>query len=461
LFCGGASLVESGVLAMTRVRQGRGERRPIETREATVESMSHDGRGVVRIDGKATFVHGALPGERVRLRIARRHRNFDEAETAAVLEPSADRVEPACERFGVCGGCSLQHLDPRAQIASKQQVLLDALRHIGDLEPERVFAPVTGPSPWGYRRKARLGVKFVAKKAKALVGFRERNSSFVTDTDRCPVLHPRVGETLGALATLIGSLDIRDRVPQVEVAMGDEACVFVFRTLVPPSAADADRLRSFGGAHGVAVYVQEGGLDSIRPLDPPGVQLTYALPEFGVELEFRPGDFTQVNFDVNRLMVARAVELLRPQGCERVLDLFCGLGNFTLPIARRAAEVVGVEGEAGLVARARANALRNGIGNARFVTANLYAALDAEPWAHERFEAALLDPPRTGAIELLPLLPRLGVARLVYVSCYPGTLARDAAELVHRHGYRLAGAGAMDMFPHTAHVESIAVFERR
>ena len=443
------------------MQRRRERQRPELAREAVIESSSHDGRGVARIDGKATFVHGALPGERVRLRVVRHHRNFDEAEAEAVLEPSADRVEPACPRFGVCGGCSLQHVAPVAQIESKQQALLDALRHIGHLEPERVFAPIVGSSPWGYRRKARLGVKYVGKKGKVLVGFRERSSSFVTDTERCPVLHPRVGEALTALATQIGSLDIRERVPQVEVAMGDERCILVFRVLAPPSAGDAERLRSFGAAHGFVVYLQEGGLDSIRPLDPPGVQLTYALPEFDVELEFRPGDFTQVNFEVNRLMVARAVELLRPQPQERVLDLFCGLGNFTLPLARRAAEVVGVEGEAGLVARARANALRNGIGNARFYTANLYAALDAEPWLRERFEAALLDPPRTGAVEVLPLLPRLGVERLVYVSCYPGTLARDAAELVQRHGYRLVGAGAMDMFPHTAHVESIAVFERR
>jgi 23S rRNA (uracil1939-C5)-methyltransferase len=443
------------------MQRRRERQRPELAREAVIESSSHDGRGVARIDGKATFVHGALPGERVRLRVVRHHRNFDEAETEAVLEPSADRVEPACPRFGVCGGCSLQHVAPVAQIESKQQALLDVLRHIGHLEPERVFAPIVGSSPWGYRRKARLGVKYVGKKGKVLVGFRERSSSFVTDTERCPVLHPRVGEALTALATLIGSLDIRERVPQVEVAMGDERCILVFRVLAPPSAGDAERLRSFGATHGFVVYLQEGGLDSIRPLDPPGVQLTYALPEFDVELEFRPGDFTQVNFEVNRLMVARAVELLRPQPQERVLDLFCGLGNFTLPLARRAAEVVGVEGEAGLVTRARANALRNGIGNARFYTANLYAALDAEPWLRERFAAALLDPPRTGAVEVLPLLPRLGVERLVYVSCYPGTLARDAAELVQRHGYRLVGAGAMDMFPHTAHVESIAVFERR
>lgn len=443
------------------MRDGRGGQPPQAVREAVIESASHDGRGVARLDGKATFVQGALPGERVQLRVLRRHRNFDEAETLAVLEPSPDRVEPACARFGVCGGCSLQHLAAGAQIAAKEQALLDALRRIGQLEPGEVFAPIVGASPWGYRRKARLGVKYVAKKARALVGFRERSSSFVTDTDRCPVLHPRVGEALGELAALIGSLDVRDRVPQVEVAMGDDACILVFRVLAPPSAADADRLRAFGRAHEVAVYLQEGGLDSIRPLDPPGVTLSYALPDFGVVLEFRPGDFTQVNFEVNRLMVARGIELLRPRPDERVLDLFCGLGNFTLPLARRAGEAVGVEGEAGLVARARANAARNGLCNAHFFTADLYAAPDAAPWARKRFAAALLDPPRTGAFEVLPLLPRLGVERLVYVSCYPGTLARDAAELVQRHGYRLAGVGAMDMFPHTAHVESIAVFERR
>lgn len=443
------------------MQRSRGGHSPITIREAVIESSSHDGRGVARLDGKATFVHGALPGERVRLRVVRRHRNFDEAETEAVLEPSPDRVEPRCPRFGVCGGCSLQHLAPRAQIAAKQQALLDALRHIGQVEPEEVFAPIVASSPWGYRRKARLGVKYVAKKSRVLVGFRERSSGFVTETEHCPVLQPRVGEALGALAELIGGLDIRDRIPQVELAMGDDTCILVFRVLAPPTALDADRLRSFGAAHGIAVYVQEGGLDSIRPLDAPGVSLTYALPDFDLELAFRPGDFTQVNFEVNRLMVARAVELLRPQPHERVLDLFCGLGNFTLPLARRTAEAVGVEGEAGLVAQARANAARNGIDTARFFTANLYGSLEAEPWLHERFDAALLDPPRTGALEILALLPRLGVKRLVYVSCYPGTLARDAAELVQRQGYRLLGVGAMDMFPHTAHVESIAVFERR
>jgi len=438
----------------------RRDRLPPPAREARIESLSHDGRGVARLEGKATFVHGALPGELVRLRVRKTHRNFDEAETEAVLEPSPERVAPGCDRFGVCGGCSLQHLAPAAQVAAKQQALLDALRHIGQVEPAQLYPPIVGPAPWGYRRKARLGAKYVAKKGRVLVGFRERASGFVADAVRCPVLHPRVSELLGPLAELIGGLDIRELVPQVELAMGDDACVLVFRTLQPASPDDLARLRAFGAAHGVVPYVQEGGPDTVRPVDPPGVFLTYALPEFGVELEFRPGDFTQVNTEVNRLMVGRAVELLAPRPDERVLDLFCGLGNFTLPLARRAAEVVGVEGEGGLVARARANALRNGIHNAHFHTADLYGALDREPWLGGRFTAALLDPPRTGALEVLGQLPRLGVERILYVSCYAGTLARDAAELVRQHGYRLAGAGVMDMFPHTAHVESIAVFAR-
>ena len=438
----------------------RRDRPPAEAREARIESLSHDGRGVARLDGKATFVHGALPGERVRLRVRKTHRNFDEADTEAVLESSPDRVTPACDRFGVCGGCSLQHLAPVAQIAAKQQALLDALRHIGQVEPGEVYAPLVGPSPWGYRRKARLGAKWVANKGRVLVGFRERASGFVADATRCPVLHPRVSELLGPLAELIGGLQIRELVPQVELAMGDDACVLVFRTLQPASPDDLARLRAFGAAHGVVPSVQEGGPDTVRPVNPPGLSLTYALPAFGVELEFRPGDFTQVNNEVNRAMVSRAVELLAPRPDERVLDLFCGIGNFTLPLARRAAEVIGVEGEAGLVARARGNALRNGIANAHFHTADLYGALDREPWLTGRFTAALLDPPRTGALEVLGQLPRLGVERIVYVSCYPGTLARDAAELVRRHGYRLVGVGAMDMFPHTAHVEAIAAFAR-
>jgi 23S rRNA (uracil1939-C5)-methyltransferase len=429
--------------------------------EAVVESLSHDGRGVTRVDGKAVFVHGALPVERVRLRVLRRHRHFEEAETEAVLEPSPERVEPGCPHFGRCGGCSLQHLSPESQIRAKERAMLDALQRIGHVAPATVFEPLRGDSSWGYRRRARLGVKYVAKKGRVLVGFRERASSFVTELTRCPVLHPRVGELIGPLAELIGGLSVRESLPQIEVAMGDETCVLVFRVLASPSAADEDALRAFGEGHGVAIYLQPGGLDSIRPLDPPGVVLTYRLPEPGVELEFQPGDFTQVNFAVNRAMVHRAVELLDPRPEQRLLDLFCGLGNFTLALARRAGEVVGVEGEAGLVARARANAARNGIGNARFFAADLYGPLDAEPWLQGACDGVLLDPPRTGAIEVLPRLARIGARRIVYVSCYPGTLARDAAELVNVLGYRLAGAGVMDMFPHTAHVESIAVFEQK
>jgi 23S rRNA (uracil1939-C5)-methyltransferase len=429
--------------------------------EALVESLSHDGRGVTHLDGKAVFVHGALPGERVRLKVLRRHRHYEEAETETVLEASPERVQPGCPHFGRCGGCSLQHLAPEAQVRAKERSMLDALQRVGHVAPATVLEPLRGDSQWGYRRRARLGVKYVAKKDRVLVGFRERASSFVTELTRCPVLHPRVGELIGPLAELIAGLSVRQSLPQIEVAMGDETCVLVFRVLTPPSQADESALRAFGEQHGIAVYLQPGGLDSIRPLDPPGAVLTYRLPEFGVELEFQAGDFTQVNFAVNRAMVHRAVELLDPRPGQRVLDLFCGLGNFTLALARRAGEVTGVEGEAGLVARARANAARNGVDNARFCAANLYGPLDAEPWLQGTCDGVLLDPPRTGAIEVLPHLARVGARRIVYVSCYPGTLARDAGELVNALGYRLLGTGVMDMFPHTAHVESIAVFERK
>jgi 23S rRNA (uracil1939-C5)-methyltransferase len=314
-------------------------------------------------------------------------------------------------------------------------------------------------SPWGYRRKARLGVKDVARKGKVLVGFRERGSSFVADVERCHVLHPRVGELLPALSVLVGSLSISRRLPQIEMAMDDERCVLILRILEPLSPQDERRLHEFQGANDVVFYLQPGGPETVAPLSA-AVDLHYGLPEYELVLGFLPGDFTQVNSEVNRRMIARALELLELESGDRVLDLFCGVGNFTLPIARHCGQVVGVEGDAGLVARARANAARNAVVNTEFFTADLYGELTAEPWLNRRFDKALLDPPRSGAFEVLPLLPRTGVERIVYVSCYPGTLARDAGELVHRHGYRLVSAGVMDMFPHTAHVESIALFER-
>ena len=314
---------------------------------------------------------------------------------------------------------------------------------------------------WGYRRKARLGAKYVLKKGKVLVGFRERGSAFVTDLGVCQVLHPKVGDKLPELAALIESLSIREQVPQIEVSMGDTVCALIFRVLAAPTEDDRELLRRFGEAHGFVIYLQPGGADSVQPLDGPPADLFYTLPDLDLRLSFLPQDFTQVNLELNRLMVAQALEMLDPQPEERVLDLFCGIGNFTLPLARRAGQVTGVEGDAGLVARARQNAAANHLDNTRYYTANLYEELDNEPWLLERFDKVLLDPPRSGAMEVLAHLPRLGVRRILYISCYPSTLARDAGILVNELGYRMRSAGVMDMFPHTAHVESIALFEAK
>jgi 23S rRNA (uracil1939-C5)-methyltransferase len=428
--------------------------------EAEIESLTHDGKGVTHIEGKATFVYGSLPGERVRFLYTGRRRKYDEGRVVEVIEPSPERVEPRCAQFGICGGCSLQHQLPQAQVASKQQAMLDALKHIGRVTPEAILSPLRGESVWGYRRKARLGVRYVPKKGGILVGFRERGSSYVADIDACHILHPRVGELILQLSELIDQLSIRDQVPQIEMAMGDEACILIFRLLSPPSDEDLMKLAIFAPRHGISIYVQEGGPETVRPLDFEPTTLSYDLPDFDLALNFLPNDFTQVNTDINRQMIKRAISLLELEPEDRVLDLFCGLGNFTLPLARSAGHVTGVEGDSGLVARARENAMRNGIENVTFYTADLYQGLDQEPWLMQRFNKVLLDPPRSGAAEILEHLPKMAAERIVYVSCYPGTLARDAGILVDQHGYRLLSAGVMDMFPHTAHVESIALFEK-
>jgi len=433
--------------------------------EASIVDLSHDGRGVARVDGKTVFVGGALPGERVRAKLKRRHRSFDEAQVLEVLEASERRVEARCAHYGVCGGCALQHLAEADQIVAKQQVLLDNLQRIGHVAPDTVLPPLTDLH-WGYRRKARLGVKWVAKKERAVVGFREADPRFIAELSRCHVLVPQVGERLDALAALVGSLETRAAIPQVEVAAGDDQVALVFRHLQPLSEGDREKLLAFGAAHGLQVHLQPGGIDSVHPIRAGYPPLAFAIPEFDVRLEFRPLDFVQVNAGLNRRMIARAIELLDPQPGDRVLDLYCGLGNFTLPIARRAGSVVGVEGEAGLVARARANAAANGIANAEFHAADLGQDLRGQPWARQGFDLLLLDPPRSGAEAAIGTrtstqLPLAGMRRVVYVSCHPGSLARDAGMLVREHGFRLAAAGVMDMFPHTAHVESIALFERR
>lgn len=432
---------------------------PAEPARACIDSLTHDGRGVAHVAGKATFIDGALPGEEVWFRYRTRHRRYDEGETVEIVTPSPDRVAPRCAHFGRCGGCSLQHVAPAAQIRLKEQLLLENLRRIGEVAPATILPPLTGPH-WAYRRRARLGAKYVDKKQAMLVGFRERRSAFLAELSRCEILHPAVGEGLLALRELLRALRGFRRIPQIEVAAGDEAVALVFRHLDPLDEADRAALRDFGERQGFYIYLQPAGPDSVAPLWPENARLSYVLPDFRVELEFLPTDFTQVNGEMNRLMVGQALALLDPAPGERILDLFCGLGNFTLPIARRAASVAGVEGDPRLVQRARDNAARNAVANAAFHAADLDSPKSAWPWAEQGFDKILLDPPRTGALEAVRRVGALGASRVVYVSCNPATLARDAAELVHRHGYELRQAGVMDMFPHTTHVECMALFEK-
>ncbi len=440
--------------------RSRRQKLPQEPVIAEIESLSHDGRGVTHTEGKAVFIPGVLPGETIKYRYTRRQKKHDEGVLLEVLTASPDRIEPECPHFGICGGCSLQHQAPEAQLRAKQAALMDALQRIGKVAPVRPLSPLGSPDSFGYRRKARLGAKYVRKKERVLVGFRERGQPYIADLSVCHVLHPKVGQLIEPLSQLIDSLTIRERVPQIEVAIDDQQCVLVFRILSVLSDEDRERLRTFGTMHDLHVYLQDAGPDSVQPLGGEPVDLQYHLPAHDITIHFLPNDFTQVNSGLNHQMIDQALGLLEPESEDRVLDLFCGLGNFTLPIARQVKEVVGVEGDAGLVARARENARLNDIQNSRYYTANLYGELNKEPWIRERFNKALLDPPRSGAFEVLEHLPKLGIQRIVYVSCYPGTLARDAGELVHRHGYKLLAAGVMDMFPHTAHVESIALFEK-
>lgn len=432
--------------------------------QTEILDLSHDGRGVARRDGeggKVTFVTGALPGEVVMAEQTGKSRHFDEARTVEVLQASPQRVQPRCPHFGVCAGCVLQHLEESQQIVAKQRVLMDNLERIGHVKPETVLPPLVGDS-WGYRRKGRFSVRRVEKKDKTLVGFRELDPRFVADLSLCLTVIPEIGTKVAALSAFIESLEGKRDIPQIEFIGGDSAIALTVRHLQPLSDADRQAWIDFGQQHGFAIYLQPGGLESVHPLWPAeGVALSFRLPQWDVELAFRPLDFIQVNAKLNEKMIAHALELLGAGPDERVLDLFCGLGNFTLPLARTVREVVGVEGEAGLVARARENAQRNGLDNAQFFAADLTQDQRATPWMRQGFDKLLLDPPRSGAIEVLQQLPLKQFKRIVYVSCHPGSLARDAGYLVNEQGFRLVSAGAMDMFPHTAHVESIAVFEKK
>lgn len=438
----------------------RGRRRPKLPQgefETTIESLSHDGRGVTHIDGKAIFIDGALAGEKIEFQYTGKQRNFDEGSVTKIIEASEDRVEPECEAFGICGGCSLQHLDAEKQIAFKQQAMLDGLKHIGGVQPETILDPIRD-SVWGYRRKARLGVRYVHKKGRVLVGFRERRNSFITNVTRCPVLHPSVGEKLEMLGEFIGGLEAKAVIPQIEVAATDAAVAMVFRHLEPLSDSDFEQFVQLQQATSWHVYLQSGGYHTVKPLGEAYPPLSYEHPLSDIKVEFHPLDFTQVNDGINRKMVAQALAFLELDPEDKVLDLFCGLGNFTLPIARKAAEVTGVEGDQAMIERARETAVSNDIHNTRYHVTNLMESLEGEPWLKGDFNKVLLDPPRSGAWEVLEPVAKMKPERIVYVSCHPGTLARDAGELVNKYGYKLTHAGVMDMFPHTAHVESMAVF---
>ncbi len=432
---------------------------PVE--QASIRDLMIDGRGVADLTGKAVFVDGALAGEEVRFRRRRRRKNYDEAELLEVVVAAADRIDPRCDSFGICGGCALQHLEAGAQLRLKEQVLLDALQRIGGIAPEQLLPALAG-RPFGYRRRARLGVRRVDKKNRVLVGFREKHKPYIADMQHCETLVEPLAELISPLAELIETLSVKRDIPQVELSYGDNFSAAVVRVLTAPAAADLQALQSFAERHNVQVWLQTGGPDTLRLLDGSreAEPLEYELPEFGLRLQYGPLDFVQVNQDMNQRMLTQALQLLHPRPGEKLLDLFCGIGNFSLPLARSGAVVTGIELDAAMVGKARDNARFNRLDNAEFQVADLSVAGQQQPWWRSDYDAVLLDPPRAGALEALPLVAGTGAGRLLYVSCHPGSLARDAGILVREHGYRLRKAGVMDMFPQTGHVEAMALFER-
>ncbi|MCR4300487.1 MAG: 23S rRNA (uracil(1939)-C(5))-methyltransferase RlmD [Sulfuricaulis sp.] len=431
-----------------------------DTAVAKVTSFTHDGSGVARLDGKAVFIEGALPDETVRFRYLQRRKRYDTAELVEILEPSPNRVTPPCPHYGACGGCDLQHLRPDFQLQVKQQILAEQLERLGKVQPESWLAPITGPA-FGYRRRARLGVRLIPSAGGVVVGFRHKNKTFLENLETCLVLDQRVAVLLPALRELISGLSCPNRIPQLEVAVGSNAAALVVRHLVPLTVEDREKLAAFGEGHDIRIYLQPSRPDSVAPLWPAAPEpLFYRIPAFDVDIRFEAADFIQINDAINNAMVGRVVELLELSSNDAVLDLFCGLGNFTLPLARRAGRVLGVEGEASLIERARANAQLNKIKNVEFVRADLYRKSSGAAWDHFPANKLLLDPSRSGAIEAIKSLAEPLPSRIVYVSCYPATLARDSEYLAQILGYRLAAAGVMDMFPQTNHVESMAVFTR-
>jgi len=429
--------------------------------EAFIESIDHEGIGVAHVDGKVVFIDGGVTGERVEFSRRRSRGNFDLGTVTQVLRESSLRVVPRCRYFGTCGGCAMQHVDASGQVAAKQRVLEDNLARLGKVKPGLMMPPISGPA-WGYRTRARLSVHYVAKKGGVLVGFHERRSSFVADTTSCEVLPAAVSALIPGLREMFTSMQLRERMPQIELAVGEDVTIFVLRHLEPIPDEDAAKLRAFADRHGIQWWLQPKGPETAHPFHPlEAPALDYRLPEFGLSLRYRPTEFTQVNAGVNRVLVKRAVDLLDPRPGERVGDLFCGIGNFTLALATRGADVLGMEGSAALVARAAENARLNGLEDrAQFVAHDLYTDAAGALKRLGRVDKLLIDPPRDGALDICKGLATDGPSRIVYVSCSPATLARDAGVLVNVQGYRLAQAGVVNMFPHTGHVESIALFER-
>nr|WP_245652587.1 23S rRNA (uracil(1939)-C(5))-methyltransferase RlmD [Methylophilus rhizosphaerae] len=431
-------------------------------RIADIESLDQEGRGVAHVDGKVIFIEGALPFERVQFVSHHVKSTYEIATTTEVLKASSQRVTPGCQYFGTCGGCAMQHLEFSAQVAAKQRMLEADLWHIGRIRPEKILSPIQG-TPWHYRHKARLRVRYVEKKGGVLVGFNEKASSYVTFMDSCEVLPKYISDLIVPLKTLIGQLSIKQSLPQIELAVGEDATVLLLRILEALDERDLPLLQAFEGQYGVQLWTQTKGPNTAQPLFDHGDRLHYSLPEYSLEYPFSPIEFTQVNPGINRVMIRRAMQLLQPQANERIADFFCGLGNFTLPIARSGAQVYGVEGSQALVKRAIENASLNGVHNVEFAESDLF---DMTPELLQElgyFDKWLIDPPRDGAMELIKSLPDDGVGapgRIVYVSCNPSTLARDVAILTHVKDYQLKAAGVMNMFPHTAHVESIALLER-
>lgn len=447
---------------MKPIKRKRAQQRPpSELITVDIGSLSHDGRGIASINGMTTFISGAITGEKISCRITKRHRRYYEGEMAEVLIPSPERTESKCKHFSMCGGCSLQHISIDAQIQLKQKTLLEQLLHFGKVTPEIILPPISG-NPWGYRRKARLGVRYVRKKSQLMIGFREKHSNLLTNVIDCPVLHPNVGSRVGELGELIAGLSQYEQIAQIEVAVSDQETALIFRHLVDLPNDDINKLIQFGQANNFHIYLQPNAPAAIQKIWPQNEEnnLSYFLPEHKIEMQFRPLDFIQVNSEINHLMLKQALTLLDAKPTEKILDLFCGLGNFTLPIARQALHVTGVEGSEEMVLRASKNAELNAIANVDFHAANLMKPSLTSSWMKQTYDKILLDPPRTGAKEIIESFPNLGAKRIIYVSCNPATLARDAGELVYNQGYKLKQVGVINMFPHTSHIEAIAMFEK-